>query len=70
MNNNGTFVFLVCTALVDFQCNLHNDVEQDVNKQDPCGPPWYMSFPKTHSNEHVRNCNSKATSDIYNIINL
>lgn len=48
------------TTLVDLQGDLHDDVEQDVDKQDPCGPPRNMGFPEAHPNKHVGYCNDKS----------
>lgn len=54
-----TFIFLVSAALMNFQGDLHNDVIENVNTENPCGPPWYMSLTKVHSNKHIRDCKVK-----------
>jgi len=47
-------VLLVHAALVHLQAELHDDVEDDPDDQDPGGPPRHPHGTKVHADEDVR----------------
>lgn len=55
----STFIFLVRAALVDFQGQLHGNVEYHPHNQNPGGPPGDHDLPKVHTDEYLRNWTSK-----------